>query len=62
MALLSDAEVLEDVWEGFFCRDGASGDVCEMVEGGAEVFADEVSAEVHVEGLDDVSDAFVCFQ
>ena len=39
---LSDAEVGEDVVEGFLGSDGAAGDVGERGEGKAEILGDEV--------------------
>ena len=49
-ALLSDAEVLEDVAEDFVGGDFAAGDFGEMEEGFAEILRDEVAAESHGEG------------
>ena len=40
--LLSDAEMGEDVVEGFLGGDGAAGDVGERGEGKAEILGDEV--------------------
>ena len=57
--LLSDAEVGENVVEGFLGSDLAAGDVGEVGEGEAEVFGEEVAGELVVETLEDVEEALV---
>ena len=56
---LSHAEVGEDVVEGFLGGDAASGDVGKGIEGEAEVFGKEVSAQVGVQAVKDALEAGV---
>ena len=51
--LFSHAEVVKDVVEGFLGCDLASGDFGEGVAGEAEVFCDEVAAELLLEADED---------
>ena len=48
--LLADAEIGEDITKHFIVRHFAD-DFGEVVDGGAEVFADEVAAEAQVEAV-----------
>ena len=51
--LLSDAEVAEDVVEGFLGGDLTAGDFGEDVEDVAEIFGEEVTADAAVKAFDD---------
>ena len=56
---LAHAEVGEDVVEGFLGGDAASGDVGKGVEGEAEVFGKEVSAQAGMQAVKDALEAGV---
>ena len=52
MRLLADAEILEDIVECVLTGDTAAKDAVEGGDNGAEVFCDEITAEVGVEAGD----------
>ena len=57
--LFSHAEVFKDISEYFGGSNLTAGDFGEGVNGLAEVFAEEIAAELHLETIDDALDTVV---
>ena len=57
--LLSDAEMREDVLEGFLAGDGTAGDFAKVGENEAEVFGYKVGRQLVRKAVDDTCEAVV---